>query len=121
MEREDELLKEVEKIRKILEPPPPEPPPENFVEEFKDFLAKYKVLGLAVAFILGIYLGQLVQSLVNNLIMPIVELALPNIEWNQIEIGPFGIGAFIGDLITFIIIALVVFVIVKVANRAGIK
>jgi large conductance mechanosensitive channel len=121
MEREDELLKEVEKIRKILEPPPPEPAPENFVEEFKDFLSKYKVLGLAVAFILGVYLGQLVQSLVSNLIMPIVELILPNVEWNQIEIGPFGVGAFAGDLLTFIIIAFVVFVIVKVANRADIK
>lgn len=121
MEREDDLLQEVEKIRKLLEPPPPEPPPENFIEEFKRFLMRYQVLGLAVAFIMGIYLGQLVQSLVKNLIMPIVQLALPGVPWEDITLGPFGVGAFVGDLITFIIIAFVVFIIVKLANRMGIE
>ncbi|MFO7837381.1 MAG: MscL family protein [Candidatus Thorarchaeota archaeon] len=121
MEREDDLLKEVKRIRMLLEPPPPEPPPENFVEEFKRFLSKYRVLGLAVAFILGVYLGQLIQSLVSNLIMPIVEIALPEVQWQEISFGPFGIGAFVGDLITFIIIAFLVFVIIKMANRVGIK
>ncbi|MEJ2250298.1 MAG: MscL family protein [Candidatus Lokiarchaeota archaeon] len=92
------------------------------LQEFKQFLNKYKVMGLAVAFIMGIYLGDLVQSLVNNLIMPIVEFFTPSgVNWQQIMIGPFGIGAFIGELITFIIIALVIFLLVKLTKRIGIE
>jgi len=104
-----------------LNPPPP-PPPKNILEEFKQFLNKYKVMGLAVAFIMGIYLGSLVQSLVDNLIMPIVEFFTPaGVNWQELTLGPFGIGAFLGELITFLIIALVVFLLVKLTARMGIK
>ena len=78
-------------------------------------------MGLAVAFIMGIYLGALVQSLVSNLVMPIVELALPGIQWELLVLGPFRIGAFIGDLITFVIVALVIFLIVKLTTRIGLQ
>ncbi len=47
--------------------------------EFVDFISKYKVMGLAVAFILGLYLGGVVQALVKDLIMPIIGLALPGL------------------------------------------
>ena len=75
----DELLKELKKIRELLTPkpaPPPSPPPKGIMNEFKDFLSKYKVMGMAVAFILGIYLGTLVKALVDDLIMPIISLAI---------------------------------------------
>ena len=49
----------------------------GLMQEFKAFLSEYKVLGLAVAFILGIYLGAVVKALVTDLILPIVQLALP--------------------------------------------
>ncbi|MGQ9787861.1 MAG: MscL family protein [Candidatus Hadarchaeaceae archaeon] len=42
-----------------------------------EFITKYKVLGMAVAFIIGLYLGALVQALVNDLIMPIIQLVAP--------------------------------------------
>jgi large conductance mechanosensitive channel len=99
--------------------------PKNLLQEFKEFLKNYKVLGLAVAFIMGIYLGALVQALVNDLIMPIFNL-IPgaDIPWNQItfSIGnaDFLIGHFLGELITFIIIAFVIFFIVKLATKYGI-
>ena len=99
--------------------------PKNLLQEFKEFLKNYKVLGLAVAFIMGIYLGALVQALVNDLIMPIFEL-LPgaDVPWNQItySIGKadFLIGHFLGELVTFIIIAFVIFLIVKLASKYGI-
>ena len=69
MTKDTDLLAEVQKIRELLEPAPAPPPapPKNFFEEFKDFLKKYKVMGLAVAFILGMYLGGLVQALVSLL------------------------------------------------------
>lgn len=119
---EEEMLKELREIKEFLKPPPPPPPPKNLLDEFKQFLNKYKVMGLAVAFIMGIYLGALVKSLVDNLIMPIVELFTPEgLNWQEIALGPFNIGAFIGDLITFLIIAVVIFLLVKFTARIGIK
>ncbi|MEM0135429.1 MAG: MscL family protein, partial [Thermoplasmatales archaeon] len=89
--------------------------------EFKSFLEQYKVMGMAVAFILGLYLGTLVQSLVTNLIMPIIDLVLPGIAWQNIHAGPFLIGSFLGALVTFIIIAFVIFLLVKLTTKLGIK
>ena len=121
MSKEEEILEQLIKIKEALTPAPPPPKPKNILEEFKQFLDKYKVMGLAVAFIMGIYLGALVQSLVSNLVMPIVELALPGIQWELLVLGPFRIGAFIGDLITFVIVALVIFLIVKLTTRIGLQ
>ncbi|MCK4223094.1 MscL family protein [Candidatus Bathyarchaeota archaeon] len=45
--------------------------------EFMDFISKYKVMGLAVAFIMAVYLGALIQAFVTGLIMPIIGLAIP--------------------------------------------
>jgi large conductance mechanosensitive channel len=115
------MLEELKEIRKLLTPAPPPPPPEGLVDEFKTFLSKYKVMGLAVAFILGLYLGALVNSLVGNLVMPVVEVFLPpDVGWEAILLGPFRVGAFLGDLLTFIIVALVIFMLVKITSRLGI-
>jgi large conductance mechanosensitive channel len=117
----DELLKELVKIRMLLEPKPVQPTPNGFVREFKSFLEQYKVMGLAVAFILGIYLGVLVQALVNDLVMPIIDFIIPGVNWQTINVGPFLVGNFIGALITFIVIALVIFLLVKLTAKFGIK
>jgi large conductance mechanosensitive channel len=131
MTKEADLLFEVRKIRELLEPAPAPPPtpPKNFMEEFKEFLKKYKVMGLAVAFILGLYLGALVQALVNDMIMPLINLLLPDIPWEQIALFPtssspdgiFLIGHFTGELVTFIVVAFVIFLLVKVSTRVGIE
>ena len=123
MPKEDKMLEELKRIRELLEPKPapPAPAPKGLWAEFMDFLSKYKVMGLAVAFILGLYLGALVQALVNDLIMPIITLAMPGIEWETIQLGPFRVGHFIGALITFIIVALVIFLIVKIIKKWGIE
>jgi large conductance mechanosensitive channel len=122
---DDDLLAELTEIRKLLTPgppPPPPPAPKGFANEFKAFLEEYKVLGLAVAFILGVYLGALVKSLVTDLILPIVSYALPaGTNINTYMVGPFGIGDFFNAVLTFIIVALVIFIIVKIAKRANIK
>ena len=78
-------------------------------------------MGMAVAFILGLYFGKLVQALVNDLIMPIIELALPGVAWETITIGPFRVGHFIGSLITFLIVAFVIFLLVKITKKWGIE
>jgi large conductance mechanosensitive channel len=121
MSTDDQILEELKEIRKLLTPPEPKPPPDGFVDEFVTFLSKYKVLGLAVAFILGLYLGALVQALVADLIMPLVTIFIPDIAWQELSWGPFLYGHFIGETITFIIIAFVVFLLVKFAARIGIE
>jgi large conductance mechanosensitive channel len=89
----------------------------GIIAEFKEFLAEYKVVGLAVAFIIGAAVTALVKSLVDDIIMPIVKVILPAGDWqtSTIAVGPvnFAVGAFIGALINFVIIALVVFMIAK--------
>lgn len=89
----------------------------GIVKEFKDFLNEYKVIGLAVAFIIGVALTNLIQSMVNNIIMPLITPFIPGGQWEQatLNLGPFVIkwGAFLSSLINFLIIALVVFLIAK--------
>ena len=118
----EEMLEELREIRKLLTPAPPPEPPKGLLNEFTDFISKYKVMGLAVAFILGLYLGSLVKSLVDNMVMPIVELVLPaDVPWEDIVFGPLRIGLFLGELLTFIIVAIVIFFIVKLTTRMGIE
>ena len=145
MSKNDEMLEELKRIRLLLEPkpaPPPPPPPKGLWKEFTDFLSKYKVIGLAVAFIMGVYLGGLVQALVKDLVMPIIGLALPglgNLATYNIAVPPteldaqgkpidttyagqlFGVGDFLVALITFIIVAFVIFLLVKITQRWGME
>ena len=123
MAKNEEILEELRQIRRLLEPKPaPSPAPvKGLWAEFIDFISKYKVMGIAVAFILGLYLGTLVQALVNDLIMPIIEFATAGVAWETIEVGPFRIGHFIGSVITFLIVAFVIFLIVKVSKKWGIE
>jgi large conductance mechanosensitive channel len=128
MAKEDKMLEELKRIRELLEPKPapPAPKPKGLWAEFIDFLSKYKVLGLAVAFIMGLYLGALVQALVNDLIMPLIGLAIPGLEnLATIEIPvanqKFLVGHFLVAVITFIIVAFVIFLVVKITKRWGIE
>jgi len=142
---QEKMLEELRKIREALEPkpaPPPPPPPKGLWKEFMDFISKYKVMGLAVAFIMGVYLGNLVQALVKDLVMPIIGLAIPglgNLATFKIPIPPtdldaegkpldpsyvgqlFGVGEFLVALITFVIVAFVIFLIVKITKKWGIE
>jgi len=121
MPKEDKMLEELKRIRELLETKPPPPPPKGLWNEFLNFLSKYKVMGLAVAFIMAIYLGGLVKALVDDLVMPIVTLVTPGILWEDIVAGPFRVGHFVGALITFVIVAFVIFIVVKVTKRWGIE
>jgi large conductance mechanosensitive channel len=121
-----EMLDELKEIRKLLTPPPAATPPKGMRNEFLAFLAEYKVLGMAVAFIIGIYLGMVVMQLANGLILPAIGAVFPSLGNlstltrtynNQI----FLIGPFIAAVLTFIIVAFVIFLIVKVATKWGVN
>jgi large conductance mechanosensitive channel len=120
-----DIVAELQKIRELLTPkpaPPAPPEPKGFSAEFKAFLTSYKVLGLAVAFILGVYLGALVQALVKDLLLPVIGIPLSSIgDLTSYSVSfanqSFKIGDFLVAVITFIIVALVIFLIVKIAKR----
>jgi large conductance mechanosensitive channel len=128
-EKQESVLEELKKIRQLLEPkpePPPPPPPKGLMDEFKAFIEQYGVMGMAVAFIIGLYLGALVQALVSDIIMPIIGLALPglaDLASLQVEVNQqmFSVGHFLVALLTFLIVALVIFLIVKMTKRMGIQ
>ena len=125
MASDAEILAELQKIRELLTPKPaPSAPPEpkGISAEFSAFLKNYKVLGLAVAFILGLYLGMLVQSLVKDMILPVIGIALSgigNLSTYTVSFANqnFQVGDFLNAVITFIIVAFVIFLIVKIAKR----
>jgi len=89
----------------------------GFVAEFMEFLLKYQVIGLAVAVIIGAAATKMVTAMVNDIIMPVIGAIIPGGSWKTavINAGPivFLIGDFVAAIIDFVIIAFVVFLIVK--------
>ena len=87
------------------------------VSEFRQFLLKNNVTALAIGFILGAAVGKVVTALVSDFIMPSVGIVAPSGEWRQIvfEAGgaKFLVGDFLGAVVDFVIIALVVFLATK--------
>ena len=90
----------------------------GLLKEFGEFMKEYKVIGLAIAFIIGAASTSLVKSLVNDIIMPVITAFIPGGAWKEatLGLGPIVIkwGSFLGEFINFAIIALVVFIIVKI-------
>ena len=89
----------------------------GMMKEFMEFLREYKVVALASAFIIGVAATALVKSLVDNIIMPVITPFIPGGAWKTatFALGPvvIGWGAFLGEVINFVVIAFVVFMIAK--------
>jgi large conductance mechanosensitive channel len=96
-------------------------------KDFREFLTKQNALALAIGVIIGAAIGKVVTSLVSDVLMPIIGLGLPSGDWRAARIvlsesvGPDGkpavaalnYGTFLGTLVDFAIIALVVFLIMR--------
>ena len=105
------------------------------LKEFKEFIARGNVIDLAVAVIIGAAFGKIVTSLVEGVIMPPIGLALGKADFSNLFIDLSGqrpvsladaqlkglpviaYGVLINDIVNFLIIALVVFLIIKAVNR----
>ncbi|MBZ5592900.1 MAG: large conductance mechanosensitive channel protein MscL [Acidobacteriia bacterium] len=97
------------------------------IKGFREFLTKNSVLALAIGFIMGAATGKVVSSLVADIIMPVISLVMPGGEWRTAKfvlsrtVGPDGkevvnaitFGNFFGNVVDFIVIALVVYMITK--------
>src|SRR6185436_2884562 len=105
------------------------------LREFKEFIARGNVLDLAVAVVIGAAFGKIITSLVEGVIMPPIGLLLGKADFSNLLVDLSGqhpaslaeakakglpvvaYGAFLNDVISFVIIAFVIFLIVKTANR----
>ena len=105
------------------------------IKEFRDFIARGNVIDLAVAVIIGAAFGKLVTSLVEGIIMPPIGLLLGGVDFANLFIDISGrhpasladaqvrglpviaYGVFLNDIVSFLIIAFVIFLIVKAINR----
>jgi large conductance mechanosensitive channel len=110
------------------------------LNEFKEFIARGNVMDLAVGVIIGAAFQRIVDSLVNDLVMPVVGLALGGTDFTNMFVvlkagakapppyvslaeakaagaAVFGYGAFVTQVVQFLILAWVVFLMVKAVNR----
>ena len=91
------------------------------LREFKDFIGRGNVLDLAVAFIIGVAFAAIINSLVNDIIMPIVGIIIGGVDFSSLSItvgkAVITYGNFIQAIVTFIIVAFTLFLIVKAANK----
>lgn len=93
----------------------------SFLKEFKEFAVKGNVLDMAVGIIIGGAFTAIVTALVENILNPIIGLFTGgNLDKMTAEVGPvtFGWGAFVAAVINFILVAFVLFLIIRAANRA---
>ncbi|MCX6291581.1 MAG: large-conductance mechanosensitive channel protein MscL [Bacteroidetes bacterium] len=90
-------------------------------KEFKEFAMKGNVMDLAVGVIIGAAFGKIIASLVDNILMPIIGMLLQGVNFQSLscKVGDAEIkyGMFIGAIIDFIIIAFVLFMMIKFMNN----
>jgi len=109
------------------------------LEEFKKFVMRGNVIDIAVGFIMGSAFGAIVSSLVKDIIMPPIGMALGKVDFANLFVDLSGkgyaaladaqkagaptinYGVFINTLINFIIVALVMFMLIRVINRMTVK
>lgn len=87
------------------------------IAEFRDFLEDYGIVGLVVAFVIGLAVKDLVSATVDGIVMPVVGVFLPAGDWQAATLAiasiELHIGHFLAALIDFLIIAFLVFVFVR--------
>jgi large conductance mechanosensitive channel len=105
------------------------------ISEFKKFIMRGNVLDLAIGVIIGAAFGKIVASLVGDILMPVIGLALGKIDFTNLFISLNGVsyatladakkaaaptlnyGVFLNTVIEFLIVAFVIFIVVKQVNR----
>lgn len=104
----------------------------GFFSEFKDFALKGSVIDLAIGIIIGGAFATITTSLIGDVVMPLVGLFLGGVDFSTwvIEVGPIfsgaepsvvSIGLFIQTVINFIVLAFVIFLMVRAINKARVK
>ena len=100
----------------------------SIIQEFKDFALKGNMVDMATGIIIGAAIGTLVGSLVKDIIMPPIGLALGGVDFSAIKIPlkeavgkspevAINIGTFINNIISFLIVSFVIFMLIKMMNK----
>lgn len=93
----------------------------NFLEEFKAFALKGNVLDLAIGVVIGTAFNKIVDSLVNDIVMQAIAAIFKQPDFSTIAWhvngGAIKFGAFINNIVNFLVVAVSVFVAVKAINR----
>lgn len=100
----------------------------SFASDFKAFVARGNVVDLAVAVVIGAAFGRIVTSFVNDIIMPPIGVLVGGIDFSSLKwiikdspdpkhVVSINYGAFVNTVISFLIIALAVFVVIKLIER----
>ena len=96
-------------------------PKVKIVDEFKRFISRGNVMDLAVGVIIGGAFGKIVTSLVNDILMPIIGMAIGGLNFSDLAINiqdaAIKYGAFIQNIIDFLIVAFCIFMIIKIINK----
>jgi len=91
------------------------------IKEIKEFISRGNVIDLAVGVIIGGAFGKIVSSLVDDIIMPIIGIIIGGLDFSQLSVSvgeaTIAYGAFIQSIVDFFIIALCIFLIIKLINR----
>ena len=98
----------------------------KFMTEFKEFALKGNVMDMAIGVIIGAAFGNIVTSLTENFINPLIAVCTGGAGEDGVQIGgkftirgvDFGYGAFISSIVNFLIIALILFIMLKAVNKA---
>lgn len=91
------------------------------LKEFRDFAMRGNVMDLAIAVIIGGAFGKIIASLVNDILMPLIGLLLGGLTFSELSATVNGVdityGLFIQAVVDFIIVAFVIFMIVRTMNK----
>jgi large conductance mechanosensitive channel len=91
------------------------------LKEFREFAIRGNVMDLAVAVIIGGAFGKIITSLVDDILMPLIGLALGGIDFNGLAFTVGGAevrwGAFVQSIVDFLLVAFVIFLLVRAMNR----
>lgn len=91
------------------------------LKEFKDFAMRGNVMDLAIAVIIGGAFGKIIASLVNDVLMPLIGLLLGGLDFSGLAItvrdASINYGLFIQAIVDFLIVAFVIFMLVRAMNR----
>ncbi len=91
------------------------------LKEFKEFISKGNVFDMAIGVIIGGAFGKIVTSLVDNILMPLIGLIIGGIDFSKLVIkvkdAEIGYGLFIQNVVDFLIVALCIFMVVKLFSK----
>lgn len=87
------------------------------IQELKAFLLRGDVLALAVAVVIAGAFGKIIDSLVNDIISPILGMITGNPDFSSLVLGSIKVGNFINAVVNFVMVGIVLFFLIKAAGK----